>query len=235
MGRQSATWLLILFFFLPVGLGDVRIRLLIVQTLLNQIKAIKIAQQAEKLLAASIGSDEALTLLDFWLKWHRDLQSRLPINTEQIDLWFISLLYHLEMRHERAEAFWELLRASWFDPQNATTSAYLGVLTPCPVFLSHQDGDLVTGHSFTLIGQANPQVMIHCQVFASLTILGGLFPVASRENLLETDVQTDDSGQFKIHVSLSSLKLPKTRYIISARANPALNMTSATEIILIQA
>ncbi|MEE3715631.1 hypothetical protein V2H45_02605 [Tumidithrix elongata RA019] len=70
--------------------------------------------------------DEGLTLLVFWMKWHRVIQNSLSANTLKLDLWILSLIYHVkEGIYRKAEAFEELLLARWFDPNNATAHAYL--------------------------------------------------------------------------------------------------------------
>lgn len=233
MRQKPAILLLFLYFFLPTGIGYVRT--LVAQTLLCQIKAIGITRQLEKRLASSMSPSEGASLLVFWLKWHRAMQSSLSTNAEKLDLWFMSLIYYLECGlYERAEACRDFLLASRVDPGNTTALAYLGLFTPCPVFLSHQNGDRIIGNGFTLGGQASPNVIILCKISSSLTVLGGLVPVADKESLLETAVQTDDSGRFQIQVPASSAKRSGTRYRVSVRTSGDLEMTTETQLTLIQ-
>lgn len=37
----------------------------------------------------------ALTLIDFWWRWYREIQNTQPLGAEVLDLWFLSLAYHL--------------------------------------------------------------------------------------------------------------------------------------------
>lgn len=112
------------------------------------------------------------------------------------------------------ESFEEFIRAFWQNQTNTTAQSYLSFLFPRPVLLSHHDGDRIPGNEFTLVGQANPNTQIVCRVTARSVGLGGLIPLSEPEELLSTQVMTDDDGRFEIPVSVQTRRLAQTRYTV---------------------
>lgn len=192
MMRPKAIWLLLAWFILPLPLAVRKERTMIVQIILCQIKAIKIARQAEEKF--NLGDDED---------------------------------------EDNDKIFREFLVARWFDTCNTTANAYLSYLYPCPVFLSHENGDRIVGNELTLVGQANPNVAILCRITTSLKLLGSLVYVGE-ETLLETEVMTDDNGNFEAKVSFPSSRLPGTQYKVFAIESSDRKTVTGTEITLIQ-
>ncbi|MFB2833888.1 hypothetical protein [Floridanema evergladense] len=130
--------------------------------------------------------------------------------------------------------FKDFLVARWFDPLNTTANAYLSYLYPCPVFLSHENGDRIVGNQFTIVGQANPNVSIYCRITTNLELLGNLIPIGDDEILLETETMTDDDGNFEVNVSFQTSKTPGTKYRVFVIENSDRETLVGTEITLIQ-
>jgi len=140
MGKKSGTLLLLLYLFLPTGVGD--LRALVAQILLGQVRAIAIAQLFERRQVSGLTPEDGCDLLVFWLKWHRVLRNRQPFNATDLALWSGSLMYLLICEtYGRGEAVRDLLLARWFDPDNTTACAYLDLTTPFPIFWSNPSGD----------------------------------------------------------------------------------------------
>lgn len=190
--RPDPILLLFAWFILPMPLVVYQERTMIAQIILCQIKAVKIAQQAEQKF--NLGNDED---------------------------------------EDNDEIFRDFLVARWLDPCNTTANAYLSFLYPCPVLLSHQNGDRIVGNQFTLVGQANPNIAVLCRISTCLALFGGLIPV-SEETTLQREVMTDDNGNFEINVSLSSAKPSGTRYKVFVIASSDREMVTGTQITLIQ-
>ncbi|NET40021.1 MAG: hypothetical protein F6K19_50070 [Cyanothece sp. SIO1E1] len=100
-----------------------------------------------------------------------------------------------------------------------------------PRFTSHQNGDQVSGNSFTLIGQTRPNAVVQVNVDARTGVLGGLINLNSN-TLIDQAVTADSSGRFQIEVPTSGSLVGGTRYEVSATARFGNEASESTTISL---
>jgi len=88
--------------------------------------------------------------------------------------------------------------ASDSDSGTSETAAAPDADLPRPSFTSHSNGDRVSG-GFTLVGETEPNATVEVQTSATRAALGGFVNIGT-ENLVDTEVQADDSGRFSVQI-----------------------------------
>lgn len=129
------------------------------------------------------------------------------------------------------EDFW---RAVWLDPHNTKAHAYLGLTRVYPVLISHQQGDRITSHGFTLEGEASPHAMVHLKVTYAPSLISNLFVQKEAETLLEWEINADDRGRFQVQVPPPSAANSGYRYRINVRMSSDEQWSETTQLSLIQ-
>jgi hypothetical protein len=86
-----------------------------------------------------------------------------------------------------------------------------------PVFISHENGDLVDKSGFIVKGQTQPNAEVKIKVTSSLSILGEFITIEGN-TLVDKIIIADNKGNFEIQVSPESVSPSGLKYIINAVA-----------------